>query len=61
DWSEEAKKLTHGKGVDVVVNNVGITSMEQCFNALARYGTISLVGFLGGVDEAKYQIVSLLS
>ncbi|KAG9721988.1 hypothetical protein KCU73_g14096, partial [Aureobasidium melanogenum] len=53
DWSEEAKKLTHGKGVDVVVNNVGITSMEQCFNALARYGTISLVGFLGGVDEAK--------
>ncbi|KAG9659317.1 NAD(P)-binding protein, partial [Aureobasidium melanogenum] len=53
DWDEEAKKLTQGKGVNVVINNVGITSMEQCFNALARYGTISLVGFLGGVDEAK--------
>ncbi|KAH0361011.1 NAD(P)-binding protein, partial [Aureobasidium melanogenum] len=53
EWDQEAKKLTQGKGVDVVINNVGITSMEQCFNALARYGTISLVGFLGGVDEAK--------
>lgn len=53
DWSEEAMKLTQGRGVDVVINNVGITSMEQCFNALARYGTISLVGFLGGVDQSQ--------
>ncbi|KAI4716114.1 alcohol dehydrogenase [Aureobasidium sp. EXF-10727] len=51
-WDEEAKRLTQGKGVDVVINNVGITSMEQCFNALARFGTISLVGFLGGVEGA---------
>ncbi|CAD0087491.1 unnamed protein product [Aureobasidium mustum] len=53
NWSEEALKLTHGKGADIVINNVGITSMEQCFNALARYGTISLVGFLGGVDQKQ--------
>ncbi|KAK6004846.1 hypothetical protein QM012_007625 [Aureobasidium pullulans] len=53
DWDEGAKKLTHGKGVDVVINNVGITSMEQCFNALARYGTISLVGFLGGIEQTQ--------
>ncbi|CAD0105794.1 unnamed protein product [Aureobasidium uvarum] len=52
-WDEEAKRLTQGKGVDVVINNVGITSMEQCFNALAKYGTVSLVGFLGGVGDAK--------
>lgn len=53
DWDEEAKKLSRGKGVDILVNNVGITSMDQSFNALARYGTISLVGFLGGVEEGK--------
>lgn len=52
DWDEEARKLTDGLGVDIVVNNVGITSMKQCFNALvARGGTISLVGFLGGFPD----------
>lgn len=55
DWDEEAIKLTNGLGVDVVVNNVGITSMERSFNALcATGGTVSLVGILGGQpDEGK--------
>lgn len=49
DWDEEAKKLTNGLGVDVVVNNVGVTAMEKSFNALRNFGgTISVVGFLGG-------------
>lgn len=52
EWDEEARKLTDGLGVDIVVNNVGTTSMKQCFNALvARGGTISLVGFLGGFTD----------
>jgi NADPH:quinone reductase-like Zn-dependent oxidoreductase len=52
DWDVEARRLTDGLGVDVVVNNVGATAMEKSINALVkRNGTISLVGFLGGAPE----------
>ena len=52
DWDVEARKLTDGLGVDIVVNNVGATSMEKSINVLVnRGGTISLVGFLGGIPD----------
>lgn len=52
DWDVEAKRLTDGLGVDVVVNNIGATAMEKSINVLVkRNGTISLVGFLGGMPE----------
>ncbi|KAH7419598.1 hypothetical protein BKA64DRAFT_716052 [Cadophora sp. MPI-SDFR-AT-0126] len=49
-WEEEALKLTNGRGVDVVVDNVGPTQAAQSLAALARRGVLSLVGFLGGFD-----------
>lgn len=52
DWNDEAKRLTNGRGVDVVVNNVGITSMKKSIDALAPFkGTVSCVGFLGGMGD----------
>lgn len=52
DWDVEARRLTDGLGVDVVVNNVGVTAMEKSINVLVRRGgTISLVGFLGGMPD----------
>ena len=52
DWDVEAKRLTDGLGVDVVVNNIGATAMEKSINVLfKRNGTISLVGFLGGMPD----------
>jgi NADPH:quinone reductase-like Zn-dependent oxidoreductase len=54
DWDVEAKKLTDGLGVDVVVNNVGYAAMEKSIEVLVRrHGIISLVGFLGGMPEQK--------
>jgi NADPH:quinone reductase-like Zn-dependent oxidoreductase len=54
DWDVEAKKLTDGLGVDAVVNNVGYSAMEKSLNVLVRrQGTISMVGFLGGMPEQK--------
>jgi NADPH:quinone reductase-like Zn-dependent oxidoreductase len=54
DWDVEAKKLTDGLGVDVVVNNVGITAMEKSINVLVRRnGTVSVVGFLGGFPDQR--------
>ncbi|EPS32647.1 hypothetical protein PDE_07607 [Penicillium oxalicum 114-2] len=53
DWDKQALHLTSGRGVDVVVDNVGPTAIAKAFSSLARGGLISLVGFLGGfnVDE----------
>lgn len=51
DVAAEVLRLTDGKGVDVIVNNAGPTSIPNDLTALrARRGTISLVGFLGGVQ-----------
>lgn len=53
DWAEEARRLTQGKGVDVVINIVGAPAMEQCFKALAKFGTVSLVGHLDGANQTQ--------
>ncbi|KAF7958295.1 hypothetical protein EAE96_001846 [Botrytis aclada] len=47
-WEEETIKLTNGRGVDIVVDNVGPAQAAQSLTALARRGVLSLVGFLGG-------------
>ncbi|RHZ60119.1 uncharacterized protein CDV56_107750 [Aspergillus thermomutatus] len=49
-WNDEALRLTKGRGVDVVVENVGPTTIAQSLSSLARRGTVSLVGFLGGFN-----------
>ncbi|KAJ7117243.1 alcohol dehydrogenase [Mycena crocata] len=51
DWAAEAKRLTGGKGADIVINNVGPSSLGLDVAALAHRGRISLVGFLAGFDE----------
>lgn len=53
-WEEEVHQLTNGRGVDVVINNVGSTAMAQSLTSLARRGTVSPVGFLGGFDRDHF-------
>ena len=53
-WEEEVHRLTNGRGVDVVIESVGITTMAQSLASLARRGTVSVVGFLGGFDVDRY-------
>lgn len=53
-WEEEALRLTNGRGVDVVIENVGLTSIAQSLSSLARRGIVSLVGFLGGFQVDKF-------
>ncbi|KAF2119460.1 chaperonin 10-like protein [Lophiotrema nucula] len=49
--AEGAKKLTDGKGVDFVLNNVGPVSLPADIDSLrAKHGTISMIGFL---DQSK--------
>ncbi|KAI0032645.1 NAD-P-binding protein [Vararia minispora EC-137] len=53
DWDKEAKKLTKGVGAHHVIDNVGIAEIERCFGSVARGGTISNIGFLGGMKQPK--------
>lgn len=46
DIVTEVKRLTNGQGVDIVVNNIGVSSLSDDMAVLRRRGTISLVGFL---------------
>lgn len=50
DVSAEARRLTNGRGVDVVVNNTGPASLLKDIDALRqKNGHIALLGFLEGL------------
>jgi NADPH:quinone reductase-like Zn-dependent oxidoreductase len=44
DWPEAILEQTNGRGVDVVLNTVGISEMERCIRACASNGRIMLIG-----------------
>jgi NADPH:quinone reductase len=48
DFVTEVKRLTHGKGVDVVYDSVGKTSFEGSLNCLRPRGLLALFGGSSG-------------
>jgi NADPH:quinone reductase-like Zn-dependent oxidoreductase len=48
--TEEVKRLTHKRGVDVVVDHVGAAVWEACFESLATYGRVVTCGMTTGAD-----------
>jgi NADPH:quinone reductase-like Zn-dependent oxidoreductase len=46
--SEEVKRLTHKRGVDVVVDHVGAAVWEACFDSLSTYGRLVTCGMTTG-------------
>lgn len=48
DFAEEVKRLTHGKGVDVVYDSVGKTTFEGSLNCLRPRGMLALFGGASG-------------
>ncbi len=48
DLADEARKLTGGRGVDMVVENVGAEIMEKSIKALARNGRVVTCGATAG-------------
>ena len=48
DFVEEVKRLTNGKGVDVVYDSVGKTSFEGSLNCLRPRGLLALFGASSG-------------
>ncbi len=58
DFVEEAKRLTDGRGVDVIVDGVGGDVLAKGINALARFGCLTVFGGAGG-RETAFPVASL--
>jgi len=48
DWEKEVLALTGGRGVDCVIENGGIGTLQRSFQCVAWGGKVSLIGVLAG-------------
>jgi len=48
DWAKELHRITAGRGVDVVVDNVGKATIMKSMQAVARGGRIVIIGNTSG-------------
>jgi NADPH2:quinone reductase len=58
---ETVMQATDGKGVDLVVNNVGGSVFPDCMRALAYRGRLATVGYLDGVLNSDIDIEAMHS
>lgn len=59
DFAKQVLEATGGKGVNLVVNNVGGSVFAETIRCLAYQGRHATVGYLDGVLEAKLDIEAL--
>jgi NADPH:quinone reductase-like Zn-dependent oxidoreductase len=59
DWGKEVRRLTGGRGADVIVDIGGGSTLEQSCRAAAMNGTVSVVGGLGGFGNAEVPVSQL--
>jgi putative PIG3 family NAD(P)H quinone oxidoreductase len=59
DFVEVVKDVTHGRGVNVILDNMGASYLDRNVTALARDGRLVIVGLQGGV-MAELNINTLL-
>ena len=59
-WADEVMKLTEGHGADHVIENGGTGTIEQSLGAVARGGTVSVIGFLASVPKERIPDVTML-
>jgi NADPH2:quinone reductase len=61
DFHDTVMKATDGKGVNLVVNNVGGTVFAECIRCLAYEGRLATVGYLDGTMHAEIDLDALHS
>jgi NADPH2:quinone reductase len=62
DWKDEVKKLTGGKGADVIYDPVGGDVFEQSLRCIAIDGRLLVIGFTSGtIPAAKANLILLKS
>ncbi len=60
-FEKAVMEATGGKGVDVVVNNVGGSVFAECVRVLAYKGRLATAGYVDGVVGANLDILALHS
>ena len=60
DFSQQVLQVT-GKGVDLVVNNVGGSMFAECVRCLGYEGRLATVGYVDGVMKSEIDIEALHS
>ncbi|KAG1691748.1 hypothetical protein DVH05_026122 [Phytophthora capsici] len=61
NWAAEANKITHGRGVDFVLENGGSGTIKQSIEACAPDGIITVIGFLSPAKQEDMPDVAVLS
>jgi NADPH:quinone reductase-like Zn-dependent oxidoreductase len=61
DFSKRVLEITGGKGVDLVVNNVGGSVFAECVKSLGYEGRLATVGYVDGVMTSQIDIEALHS
>jgi NADPH:quinone reductase len=59
DFHDAVMKATDGKGVNLVVNNVGGTVFAECIRSMAYEGRLATVGYLDGSMRAEIDLDAL--
>ncbi|MSQ63972.1 MAG: zinc-binding alcohol dehydrogenase [Betaproteobacteria bacterium] len=60
-FEKQVMDATGGKGVNVVVNNVGGSVFAECIRVMAYKGRLATVGYVDGVVTAELDILALHS
>jgi NADPH:quinone reductase-like Zn-dependent oxidoreductase len=61
DFHDAVMKATDGKGVNLVVNNVGGTVFAECIRSMAYEGRLATVGYLDGSMKSEIDLDALHS
>ena len=61
DFHDAVMKATDGKGVNLVVNNIGGTVFAECIRSLAYEGRLATVGYLDGSMKSEIDLDALHS
>jgi NADPH:quinone reductase len=61
DFHDAVMQATGGKGVNLVVNNVGGSVFAECIKCLGYEGRLATVGYVDGVMKAEMDIEALHS
>ena len=60
DWAAEVKRLTDGRGADLVVEVGGPATLAQSLRAARMGGTVAVIGVLSGFEMAPTPIPELM-
>ena len=61
DFGDQIKRLTDGRGVDVVLDMVGATYFQRNIRALAIDGRLVQIAFLQGAKVAEFDLTPIMT